>query len=281
MKNIRQFFDLAIERQAIKLKRERGDKPPWTGDYVLGNYRFCNVHRRDDRVSKWIIDNLFEPLKGRPEVFWASYVARWLNKIETLEAVKDLIVDGQDLEAMRKRLREIDSTVFGAAYIIQSPTGMDKIDGIVWAMGNVTKSWKDGVELAQFHNRMEIVHRWLQQFPHMGPFMAYQVVCDLTYTHLLNNAEDKMTWTCAGPGAARGLGWLVKDNPDTFNYTSKADQGMMLATMQAVLAASEVHWPNEFGPWELATVQHWSCEYDKWRRGQNGERLKRRYEPCT
>jgi hypothetical protein len=285
-KNIEGFFWLARERQEMKRKREAYLPPPWTKDYVLANYRFCNVHRRDDKVSAWIIDNIYEPLHGSPAIFMAAYVARWFNKIETLDLIKDEMKGEFDLMRMKEILHPVFSQgnpIFGSAYIIQSPTGENKLDGILWAIGNVTKRWTEGYKIATETKSMAQTHAWLQQFPHMGPFMAYQVVCDLTYTPILENAVDKMEWTCAGPGAARGLGWLYHDLEGAFNYNGAKDQLIMKAHMHEVLKLSqqEVYWPSIWGAWELATVQHWSCEYDKWRRGHSGQSLKRRYEACT
>ena len=280
--NISQFFWLARERQLMKLARERGEPQPWTKDYILANYRFCNVHRREDKVSAWIIDNLFKPLGDRPSVFMAAYVARWFNKIETLDLLKEEITGEFNLEHMREILAphaRMGTPIFGAAYIIQSPTGMNKLDGILWAIGNVTKRWEEGYATSQVHKSMEKTHAWFQAFPHMGPFMAYQVVCDLTYTPVLSDAVDRDTWTCAGPGAARGLGWVFHDMESAFNYNGQKDQLIMKARMADMLDMSrlEHHWPKEWGAWELATVQHWSCEYDKYRRGLAGQQLKRKY----
>lgn len=282
-KNIEGFFGLARERQLMKIKRERGDPPPWTTDYVLANFRFCNVHRRDDKVTQWIIKNLFEPLGDQPSIFMAAYVARWFNKIETLELLKPELLGDFNLERMREILlpyQRANVPIFGNAYIIQSPTGMIKLDGILWAIGNVTKRWYEGYSLCIEHKKMQSAHEWFKQFPHMGPFMAYQVVCDLTYTWILDKAEDRMDWTVAGPGAARGLGWLAHDMETAFDYNGQKDQLTMRALMHDVLIMSrdDTLWPQSWGQWEMATVQHWSCEYDKWRRGHSGERLKRRFE---
>jgi hypothetical protein len=286
-KNIEQFFWTARERQMMKQYKEAGSPQPWTKDIVLGGFRFCNVHRREDKVSKWIIDNLFKPMgNDHASIFMAAYVARWFNKIETLEAMKEIMYNSFDLELMGEAVRPIfqrGEPIFGSAYIIQSPTGSNKLDGILWAIGNVTKRYQEGYELALETKSMEKVHAWFMQFPHMGPFMAYQVVCDLTYTPVLSGAVDQDTWTCAGPGAARGLSWLCHDMESAFNYNGAKDQLIMKALMRDVLDMSrdERNWPQEWGNWELATVQHWSCEYDKYRRGHAGQSLKRRYVPCS
>lgn len=276
------FFDLAREREQIRLRRLANEAPPWTKDAVLRDYRFCNVHRRLDKVSEWLCANVYDRLEDQPQIFLTTILARWINKLETLQAIQPYLLgdDGFDVRGVLKAIHRAGAPVFGSAYIIQSPTGKDKIDGILWAFEQIKARWQEGYQIALDTSSMEKVHEWLLQFPHMGPFMAYQVVCDLTYGWLLSRAVDKMDWTVAGPGAARGLGWLVHDDPAAFSYTGAKDQIVMRAWMYDLLKLSQAEalWPQAAGPWELATVQHWSCEYDKWRRGQAGERLKRRFQ---
>ena len=278
--NLQEFFWLAREREDMAAKRAAGEKWPWSRDYVLSNFRFCRVMREDDKVTTWLRENVREPLKGKDELMISTYVFRWFNSIRTGETLLPELLNPFDIETARKKLYEMEGPHFGSAYVIQSPTGMTKIDGVLWAIGNVTKRWQEGADLCRKSKSLEEVHRWLKQFPHMGPFMAYQVVCDLRYTHLLEDAEDKMTWTCAGPGAARGLSWLEHDEPEVFNYTGQKDQVIMMALMADVLDKSRdpLYWPADKPKWELSTVQHWACEYDKWRRGHAGQRLKRTFQ---
>ena len=277
--NARDFFWLAHEREIMAQKRERGEPWPWTKDYVLSNYRFCRIMREDDKTTAWFRENVRKPLTDLDEIMISTYVFRWFNSIRTGEVLLPELLNPFDIEKAREKLYAMPGPHFGSAYVIQSPTGMTKIDGVLWAIGNVTERWREGAELCRTSRSLETVHAWLKQFPHMGPFMAYQVVCDLRYTHLLDHAEDKMTWTCAGPGAARGLSWLEHDEPEVFNYNGQKDQVIMMARMAELLDMSRdpQYWPMKDKPWELSTVQHWACEYDKWRRGHAGQRLKRTF----
>jgi hypothetical protein len=116
----------------------------------------------------------------------------------------------------------------------------------------------------------------------MGEFSAGEVTIDLRYTDVLWNAPDINTWTIAGPGCARGLGYVVADDPKHFNYNSAKDQAVMLPLMQELLALSkfEDYWPQEWEPWELHECEMWACEYAKYRSAQAGNRLKRRFSPA-
>jgi len=39
---------------SIRIKKEGGERPPWTHDPILRDAYFTNVHREDDRVTRWI-----------------------------------------------------------------------------------------------------------------------------------------------------------------------------------------------------------------------------------
>jgi len=52
------LVEFAVKREALRKAKEAGGPPPWTIDEILQKYRFCNVRRADDRVSKWLIENV-------------------------------------------------------------------------------------------------------------------------------------------------------------------------------------------------------------------------------
>ena len=52
----------------------------------------------------------------------------------------------------------------------------------------------------------------------------------------------------------------------------------MLELMRELLAVAPSYWPADFAPWEMREVEHWCCEYDKYRRAKSGLDLKRRYQ---
>ena len=55
MKKRQEIYDLywyfAWERQNIFWKKLNGEEAPWTDDYILQQYKFCNSYRVNDRVS--------------------------------------------------------------------------------------------------------------------------------------------------------------------------------------------------------------------------------------
>lgn len=289
-----EFFAVARERYQIKLRREAGQPPPWTTDPHLAAWRFCQVHREDDRTTVWFRDNIRDPLSQRVrekgafaeasliELLEATLIFRWFNRIETGECIKDLLLYGWDTKEARERLTGISPIVTGA-FIIKAGDGVSKLEGILNCIDQARPKLPQFVNLwLSFRNEgeLELKDAWehLKTLNYMGGFMSYEVVSDLRWTPLLENAIDIMTWANAGPGCARGLGWLTTGDSGWFNCGPK-DQKVMLTLMQEILELSKNpnYWPQDWKPWEMREAEHWNCEYDKYKRAQSGDRLKRRY----
>ncbi len=121
----------------------------------------------------------------------------------------------------------------------------------------------------------------------MGPFLAYEVACDLQHTDLMNLAPDVMTWANLGPGARRGIN-RVRDlrNPGvserqrrpkhTWSWPARTDEEY-LEDMQELLQESRdsANWPSDWQQWDMRTVEHTLCEFDKYSRVLRGEGVPR------
>lgn len=279
--NSAHYFETARERERIRRLRDSGAPRPWTTDPIFAGFRFTNVHRENDKTTAWFRKNVRDPLSFRGDnlaIVEATIIFRWFNRIESMEIVKDLLLDGWDTEEVRKRLANVSPIVTGA-YMMHSPIGYNKLDGMLlaidWARLRLPKmvaSWGSSVTQEQ-------VHRDLKSLDNMGSFSAGEVVWDLRWTPVLWNAPDINTWTVAGPGCARGLGYVRADDPLMFNYGNKGDQEDMLEMMLTLLDESRQgkNWPQEWQPWELHEAEMWACEYAKYRSAQAGGRLKRRF----
>ncbi len=143
---------------------------------------------------------------------------------------------------------------------------------------------------------METVWDWFRRYSRSGDFMAYEVVTDLYHTPLLAGAPDTMTWANAGPGAIRGLNRLHGRPLEQQHPKSKTN-----GEMQNLLIYSEdpTYWPqtNNRGSvnfwhmpslgglfdssgwpaWDMRTVEHTLCEFDKYRRIPEGGKVKQVY----
>lgn len=276
MKNIAEFFEFCKERERIRVLKEQGVPRPWTTDPVLQNHFFCNIYREYDKTTVWFRENIRNRVAEQPESALLACVAfRWFNKISTGEIIKGVLLAGiwpeEEVVERLVQLRDAKETVFGSGYIISSPYGDPKIE---WACACTARTFGERADILKHATSLEAMHTRLKKEVGLGSFMAYEIVTDLRWTSVLCDAPDIMTWANPGPGAARGLGWLIYDYNKVFNCHQ--DQVELLLHMRDVLARSKA---EKFStPWEMREAEHALCEYDKWRRGQDGMHLKRRYQ---
>lgn len=286
---VRAFFQYARRRHEIYLRRAAGHPPPWTNEAILQQYRFTNVFRELDRTTIWCREHVRERYEGLPEVLPAVVVFRWFNKIETGEAIFgeefDWWLREGDIDYLRRAIKHArgDGPYVNGAYVIRSPTGMSKLDGVLQccerfrtrtvAMAN----WREAARgMVEDRWTLRQAWEWLMEHELLGEFMAYEIVSDLRHTHLLRGASDIMTWANPGPGATRGLN-RVQGRPVGYSTGHR----ILIPEMQEMLLQSSrsLYWPQDWPAWEMREVEHTLCEFDKYERARTGEGTpKQRYD---
>lgn len=201
------FLWFIKERETIRVKKENGQPKPWTHDPTLQHYRFCNVYREDDKVSRWIFENWIQPYEYHPNLLGAILLARMINWPDTLDEIGYPWIWDKQLFAnlIRDRMNRGEKTWTGAYMITAENNGNPKELSVCktvtqamaapWDTDTCYQTWTD-----------------LQTLPRIGSFMAAQVVADLKRTHYLGNAVDALTFCAPGPGSQRGLNILL-DTP--------------------------------------------------------------------
>jgi len=287
------LFHWVREREAIRVRKERGDPFPWTDDPILRDWRFCNVRREDDRVTRWIHRNVRERYADHPLLWLMLCASRQLNWPPTLERLIDDGVPSEErmypgawfddpsfeprlLGEALEDLASMDLKVFTGAYIVTAPTerGAKKAHHVA----NVTLGalWRerDLAETAMLTpGTLRNAHAWLTRFPGWGPFLAYQAVVDMRFCpKLLAAAPDRETWAAAGPGTIRGLNRLHGRRLEAPVPQERA--------LREMLPLRELI-PAETGVTiDLSDVPNVLCEVDKFLRVKNGEGTPRaRYVP--
>lgn len=279
----RDFLYWAMEREAIRLRRETGEKPPWTRDRILNTYRFCNVRRRDDRVSRWIEERVINGAhasgNGNGSTLWIELaLARYVNWPDSINMLME-----QHLWPDRPHP---DWTAIGAALDHRVQAGYQTWTGayMVRAESNPEASWYNWgkgryvaeiVVGALWEERRLIepnlrftvqrAHETLAGYYGWGSFMAGQVVADLTYTPYLAKAPDLYTWAPLGPGSARGINRLT--GRELRAPLKQADALPIMLELREELIAR--HAP--FADLTLHDVQNICCEVSKWWRVKFGE----------
>lgn len=264
------------EREVIRIVKERGDDKPWTKDPVLGKYKFTNIRRKDDRVSKWIIDNVITPNTGRQDLWFILLITRLINWPPTLQhLIEDAILFGNstdfnpvEFSDSVERFKAKGGKVYSGAYMVY-PTKMDPggVKSLAVAKHIILPS-------LDMYNRMckaiftdnsieEFVGQLSQSFG-ISTFMAGQVAADLTYCPQLGNAKDLYTYAPIGPGSSRGLNYLLHRSAFA-GWSQEHFNEELCKIREAIVEVLEVR------DLTLHDVQNCMCEYSKYCRAVLGE----------
>jgi hypothetical protein len=254
------------ERESIRLKRLRGDSPPWTSDKLLARYRWCNVRRMDDKVSIWLL----AWHRAHPEVSFrdrivAALAGRLINWPDTLGQIEYPApyneVEWTDYLLARKAE---GCKIFTGAYIINGALGGDKILQVTQKI--LLPIWRGRRQLPNQPSTMQEVWKALNGLPGIGSFMAGQAVADLRHIHPELPWSDRLSWAPPGPGSLRGINRLLGRPPRT-----RIANDEWLATLRLAHAALAARLPITFRRLELMDMQNVMCEYDKYQRLTLGE----------
>jgi len=265
------------ERYRVFQFKQAGKDKPWTDDKVIQNVYFTCPYREDDKTTAWLRDNIREPLRNQPEVIFATIAFRWFNLIETGEQLlkypgKTTISSKRygafvdwNLAAVKSRLHGIQEhggKVFtGAFNISNSGSTKPKIDRV--CDDYIQPVWLQREQLCKQLGdcgTLEEAHKILRELPGLGGsgFMAAQIVCDLKYTYVLENAEDWWTWCSPGPGSKRGLNRLLERPIDSI--FSKEEWRLEISKLQIIVNKSLRKMPK----FHAQDLQNCLCEMDKY-----------------
>jgi hypothetical protein len=276
VKDFAPLWHWTCEREAIRIRKEKGLQFPWTDDPILSTYRFCCVRREDDRVTRWVRVHIRERFAVHPALWWMLCAARVINWPDTLAELiatpgawpsHDNFTPARMGEVLQARADRGDK-VWTGAYVITAPSekGAKKAQfvadvtlGKLWARRAVF----DGMFARNTVPRMRDVHQDLMRFDGWGPFMAYQAIVDMRFTRLLDGASDVESWAAAGPGTIRGLNRL-HGRPTDFSLP----QDRALDEIRSIFAMTELETGVAI---DFSDVPNMLCETDKYLRVKLGE----------
>jgi hypothetical protein len=176
-------------------------KAPETTNPVLLQYHWCNVRRRDDWVTRWIVRHISDRFSDHLLLWLMLAYARIINQPSTLERLigtpgawpSDHAFDPEKLLA-ELAPRENGESVFRSAYrrgnhsmAIRSAWDFRDHMTVTLATPKVT--------LCGVHGAMTSWKGWGGD-----GFLAYQALIDMKDAGLLGDPPDKETWCSAGPG---------------------------------------------------------------------------------
>lgn len=253
------------ERHNIFVKRSLGKPSPWTADPILQAYRFCNVYRENDKVTKWIARNWRNSNRNDPDLWFAMLVARYINEPGTMALLGYPVpwIPRRFTSAVEIR-KEQGKNVFNAAYIIS--TGGLSIPKHEYLSSFFTRVWenrkrlrpREAMTLREYCDLL-VAERGL------GRFMVGQIIADLKYVQL-RDAKDWWSFAISGPGSRRGMNRLM-GNPVKQNWREE-DWFEELKLLRKIVNANL---PRKMEPLHGQDLQNCLCEFDKYLRAKTGE----------
>lgn len=266
----------AKAREELRRKKEAGGLPPWTADPVLRQFRFCNVQREDDKVTKWIAANWRKPNVVDPDLWFAMVVARHVNLPETMKAIGYPVPwrPAKFIKIVRGRKAQ-GLVAYNAAYMIRAGKGgHDKAQYLAEQVFNPL--WKKRKSMRpQPGETLESYHARLSKEFGLGSFMAGQVVSDLAYAPPLNTASDWMEFAASGPGSRRGLNRVLGRplKAPWKEHEWREELRKLREQIKPEFEAAGLVWCH------ARDTQNQLCETDKYLRFLSGEgRPKQRYK---
>lgn len=264
------FIDFVLERWLIYYRRfVLKDPAPWTKDHTLATYKFTNIYRELDRVTKWIAVNWRVPHCDEPDVWFAMTLARLVNWPDTLEAV-GYPVPWKPKAFIRSCAARVKAgaQVFTGAYMINQSIpggkGLPKHEYVATLV--LDPMWKTRAELRPRKGEtLRSVFERLHGCKGFGSFMAAQVIADLKYTATLRDAEDWGSFAAPGPGSKRGLNIVCGREPEA---TWHEDTWHALLIELAAITNERLK-GRVPSPLDAQDTQNCLCEFSKYHRGHS------------
>lgn len=277
------------EREEIRKLKESGAPPPWTEDPILQTYRFCNVRRRHDKVSQWLINNFYTYAKDDPficrsdDFLQFAALNRFINWPPTLLNVYGAGWHGTThydpkiiTNAILNRQTRGEK-IFSNAYMIRggAEKGVPKIPYIVEVTCGINiKRHAPVIRKALKTGSREKVALAFGFINNWGTFMSGQVTDDLTWSPLLANPVDDTTWAPIGPGSSKGFNRMLKKPLHTPIKPKEWSRKLQLFRKWIITELGD-----EFSDMTLHDVQNCLCEISKYCRVLEGGRMKNTYKP--
>lgn len=285
------FLYFVWEREAVRLARDNGfPRELWTKDPILTRYKFTNIRRQHDRVSRWVIEHVIAPNAKAHDLWFTLLVVRLLNWPPTLRRLLDAGVlpcginplhdlplwQPSEFVRVIEEAQSRGEKVYGGAYMIY-PTKS--------GLGSKARSLAYKILSGAIERREQVYEAlWGAPTPRVKPvvtalsgvyglntFMAGQVAADLTYTdHQLGGAADLYTYAPIGPGSSQGLNYLRR-RPQHATWSLEPFNRELIRLRERIAAELDIT------DLTLHDVQNCVCEFSKYARAAQGQTLKNLY----
>ena len=264
---------------------------PWTDNPILQKHKFTNIYRELDPGTQYA-RQIMSHDAPRPDIMFNVMIYRLMCSIPTYDGWGFHRLEEFDLEQFQsylKGLYETGQPVFGNAYLISPYSSMGseyKYVNVARLFGYILRDfdwiWRRVDTAPSFEKAFKVLNG-LYGF---GPFLAYQVMVDLTYplpntyakSAILPWSQDD--WAKLGPGAIRGFARLSPSMQRLKGLRWLRD------AHRAEFDSLGLDFPylrnaeGEEVPLTLANLQNCLCEFHKYRSIMDGTgKAQRLYVP--
>jgi len=206
------YWQFAVDRQQVLIRRLAGASPPWTDDPIIAQYRFTNPYRFSDRVSQHLLRSVQhdQPRRTPTNIVFRTLLFRVFNRIDTWDslvaAVGEPTIESFDpvrYGRVLAELRGFGQRIYSPAYIVPNPPfgAPAKHQNHLRMLGSMLD---DGtIDRLITAGDLGALYQILRTVPSLGPFLAFQYAVDLNYSNITDTGED--SFVVPGPGEQRGL----------------------------------------------------------------------------
>ncbi len=284
------YWYLAAERQAMFMRRLRGESAPWTEDQILQSHRFTNAYRASDRVSQSLLQDViysgdyeYRDTVLRVLLFKIfNHTDTWQHLVSQVGQPTIATFDSAAYTGALDRRFQSGTRLYSGAYIMPSPAlghRRKHANHVALLEQIIADGTIDAITQAQ---SLQGLYQKLLQIPSFGSFLAYQYAIDLNYSP--HFPFDEMEFVVAGPGALRGI---EKCFTDTRGLDPVGVIRAMTNSAEVYLTDNSVEFKDLWGrPLHLIDCQNLFCEVDKYARAAHPEisvggpkRIKQTFRP--
>ena len=289
------FFEFIYDRQEIWHNRfVENQEFPWTEDEVLQEYKFCNVYRRLDKGTEYLLNTvIYNEELSMYDTVLNIIGYRFFNKVDFFERSLgaffstehfDFILYEENLDAAKETHK-----IFSDAYMTtQHPFDKsyrwgDKHIQILHMLQDLTTKMEEYVDKIFSAESPKKSWKHIKSQKMIGSFLAYEIWTDLTY--LTEFPWSDNDFANAGPGADWGIRLIF--GVDKVTPTQAEDTMDILRDIQPSLFSileeetgkswENVSWGSgDNGQYlSLRNIEHSLCEYRKYLRLKDGEGKRR------
>jgi 5-hmdU DNA kinase-like protein len=297
--NLEGFWRFVTERQAIWHRRfVEKLSPPWTKDPILRDYKFTNVYRELDYGTIWYMKNVrkaaklslstklgsghikLPKLQRKMNLLWMTVLYRLVNRVETFEEVGLLPYFQWDSgwrkwkEKFEKRQRRGDQIFTNAHLTLPThKVGQSKLEKYMEVLSDFRIHLLDLVLEIDNANTLEEVFNTLKTIECVGPFISYEICCDLMLANAIRFTEND--WVNPGPGCKRGINLIWPRVHTVEEYQKKIE--WLTFNQQHLFKKYHLTFYEYGHPLTLRGIEHSLCEFQKYYKMQHRVGKQRMY----